>query len=192
MVLVIKGDGRLPGGSNSAGDRGRSRTKALFLTILMLALALCPGCSTESGELPPADIAQVDPQDISIPLVTLKHWKDSTPGERYSFLIGFVTMLELEKECQGRNGRELLPFEQSLIGAWVRGFENRPLAEIYNGLNRFIADNPGDLDRPVALVMWFLFAQPRMLAERISEAGGSAPDSDQPGGSNQEASSGPE
>jgi hypothetical protein len=161
----------------------------MFFPVLLL-LALLAGCSTEVEEQPSAEIIPAGPQEITIPLVALKHWKDSTPGERYSFLIGFVTMLELEKECQGRDGRELLPFEQSLIGAWVRGFENRPLAEIYNGLNRYIAGNPSDLDRPVAEVMWFLFAQPRMPVNSQDDVDRSTPVSDRAMDSNEETSPG--
>lgn len=139
-----------------------------ILAVMLAMTAVLYGCSTGDGDLPPTESTAADPvgpQEIGVPLVTLKHWKDSTPGERYSFLIGFVTMLELEKEWQGQDGRELLPFDRSLVGGWVRGFENRPLTEIYNGLNRYITDKPGDLDRPAAEVMWFLFAQPRMSGE---------------------------
>jgi len=99
----------------------------------------------------------------SVPLVTLEHWRDSSPGERYAFLIGFVTMLELEKEWQGKvNDGRLLPLKESLVASWVEGFAHRPLAEIYNGINRHLSLYPGDLKRPVAEVMWFTFVQPRL------------------------------
>lgn len=164
---------------------GRAPAGVLILAALMTMAVVLYGCSTSGEDLPPAETLETgpaDPQTIRVPLVTLKHWKDSTPGERYSFLIGFVTMLELEKEWQGKGGRELLPFDRSLISGWVRGFENRPLTEIYNGLNRYIADKPGDLDRPAAEVMWFLFAQPRMPAEGADDSGGPTPEDPRPKG----------
>lgn len=167
-----------------ADKDGRTSARVLLFVALMTLPVVLFGCSGGGGEVPPAEPAPDEPREVSIPLVTLQHWKDSTPGERYSFLIGFVTMLELEKEWQGQNGRELLPFDQSLVGAWVRGFENRPLAEIYNGLNRYVADKPGELNRPAAEVMWFLFAQPRMPVDGPDQDGSSLPGPDSPTGSN--------
>ncbi len=142
---------------------GRIQTGALLLAALLTVAAGVAACTSDQPESPPATAdAPRPPEEAGAPLVTLRHWKESTPSERYSFLIGFVTMLELEKEWQGKDGRALLPFDQSLTGSWVRGFENRPLNELYNGLNQYLAAHPGDLKRPVAEVMWFLFVQPRL------------------------------
>lgn len=71
-------------------------------------------------------------------------------------------MLELEKEWQGRVGGEILPFEKSLTSSWVSGFADRPLTELYNGLNKYISDHQSELDRPISEVMWFIFVQPRL------------------------------
>ncbi len=134
------------------------------LAALLLALGLA-GCSAEPApektESPALGEDLGRRQSDEAPVVTLEHWRDSTPGERYAFLIGFVTMLELEKEWQGRDGRGVLPFEESLVGGWAEGLAHRPLTEIYNGLNGYLAGHPGDLERPVAEVMWFLFVRPR-------------------------------
>lgn len=143
----------------------RAPLGVLFLTVLLSMPCMLWGCSGSREEPLSGEANPDDSGEFVVPLVTVKHWKDSNPGERYSFLIGFLTMLELEKEWQSKDGRPVLPFEQSLIGAWARGVENRPLTEIYSDLNRYAANNPGDLGRPVAEVMWFLFAQPRMPAQ---------------------------
>lgn len=133
----------------------------IALTGLIVGLG---ACSSESGPAPTeqAALGQPAPASEDVPLVTMRHWKESTPGERYAFIIGFVTMLELEKEWQGRDGYGLLPFERSLVGDWVEGFAHRPLSEIYNGLNAYLAAHPGDQDRPTAEVMWFTFVKPRL------------------------------
>lgn len=142
---------------------GRNRAGGTAALLLALAIGLT-GCSSEPAsdeKTPPAVNQELGRQSDEVPLVTLEHWRDSTPGERYAFLIGFVTMLELEKEWQGREGRSLKPFEESLVGGWAEGLGHRPLAEIYNGLNGYLTTHPGDLSRPVAEVMWFLFVRPR-------------------------------
>lgn len=144
--------------------------------LLLLAFLLACGCGDGSREAaPPAEEARSaqQPAQAEVPVVTLKHWRDSTPGERYSFLIGFVTMLELEKEWQGRVGGRILPFEQSLVESWTIGFAHRPLAEIYNGLNEYLSEHPGELDRPAAEVMWFIFVQPRLKErEKVPDPAG--------------------
>lgn len=148
----------------------RAPLGVLFLSALLSMPLILWGCSGSHEEPLPGATNPSGSSEFAVPLVTLKHWKDSNPGERYSFLIGFLTMLELEKEWQSKDGRPVLPFDQSLIGAWARGLENRPLTEIYNDLNRYAANNPGDLGRPAAEVMWFLFAQPRLSAQKPTGA----------------------
>jgi hypothetical protein len=153
-------------------------TRLFFVSCLLPAAACLPACSGEevrtSGAASPSQTAGAGSAEA--PLVTLAHWRDSTPNERYAFLIGFITMLELEKEWQGRARPGLLPMEQSLVRPWVDGFAGRPLAEIYSGLGRHLSDHPGDLERPVAEVMWFVFVQPRLDKKTRSPA--AAPDHD--------------
>jgi len=139
---------------------GRMTVGALALLLTCVFLTPASIASAEDfayrREVPSMDSKAV------VPLVTLRHWKESKPNERYAFLVGFVTMLEIEKEWQLKSGKKLIPMKQSLAGSWVRGFENRPLKEIYDGVNNHISSHPGDLDRPVAEVLWFNFVQPRM------------------------------
>jgi hypothetical protein len=149
---------------------GRRRTKALAAIWLALTIGLA-GCSSEPAQEKTEAAGQEAVRHFpEVPVVTLQHWRDSTPGERYAFLIGFVTMLELEKEWQGRDGRALKPFDESLVGDWVTGLAHRPLTEMYHALNQPVAGHPGDLHRPAAEVMWFLFVRPRQ-AEPTENAG---------------------
>jgi hypothetical protein len=153
-------------------------SKLLFgAGLLPMAVGLA-ACSGEAVRTPDAGPLSQTGEDgfTEAPLVTLAHWRDSTANERYAFLIGFITMLELEKEWQGRAGQGLLPMEQSLVTPWLDGFAGRPLAEIYSGLGRHLSAHPGDLDRPVAEVMWFVFVQPRLDKKNRSQA--TAPDHD--------------
>ncbi len=143
----------------------RSRQRLAGAAAMLALMGLMAGLGACSSEIEPAGETAAQgqgPVSEDVPLVTMRHWKESTPGERYAFLIGFVTMLELEKEWQSRDGQVFLPFERSLVGDWAEGFAHRPLREIYNGLNAYLAANPGDQDRPAAEVMWFTFVKPRL------------------------------
>lgn len=98
----------------------------------------------------------------SVPILTMKHWSDSSPEERYAFLVGFASMLEMEKDWQYKQNGKHLPLDQSLAGSWAKGLQGRSLKNIYDGLNKYVAANPGALDRPLAEVMWFQFVQPKV------------------------------
>ena len=132
------------------------------LALLLTCLFLIPASTASAQDFAyRREVPAMDSKAV-VPLVTLRHWKESKPNERYAFLVGMVTMVEIEKEWQLKNNKKMTAKKQSLAGAWVRGFENRPLKEIYDGINNYIAANPGDLDRPVPEVMWFTFVQPRV------------------------------
>ena len=145
----------------------------VLASLFLLAMFGVVGCTQETSdealnEKPSSESIMAAAQP-SVPLVTMDHWKNSTPGERYAFLIGFITMLELEKEWQGRDGQEILSFEESLVPRWVEGLTHRPLAEIYNGLNRHVSDSPDELHRPLVEVMWFNFIEPGLNEEPPSK-----------------------
>lgn len=139
------------------------RTPAFFFAAV---LALCLTCT--AFILPGAKAQARNPQnatpytmDSNITPLTLRHWQDSTEASRYSFLIGFASMLELEKSWQGRhNSGALLPFKQSLVGAWSTGLSGLSLHQIYRNITEYAASNPQELDRPLVDYMWYTFAQP--------------------------------
>lgn len=100
----------------------------------------------------------------SFPVVTLKDWRDSSDDARYSFLLGFATALEMEREWQG--GKPL-PLEESLNNSWIKGLNNRTFVEIHDNVNKYIAQNPGDLQRPLVEYLWYAYAQPK-VDEKVS------------------------
>lgn len=101
-------------------------------------------------------------QGVDCPVVTLTHWQKSEASERYSFLIGFMTMLELEQEWQGNPP---LPPEQSRIGQWVKGLGDVPITTVYERINKFMAANPSRMDMSVVEVMWREFVLPKIAQD---------------------------
>lgn len=127
--------------------------------IPVLALFVCLAAAPAPALGAAPDGAKVTAQEASQVAVSLKTWKDSTEQERYGFLVGFMTMLELEKKWQGDKP---LPLKQSLVASWSRGLSDMSLKQIHDAINEYIAANPGDMDRQVVEVMWFKFAQPKV------------------------------
>lgn len=144
------------------------RTMAGCLCSLPLAMALIlssPAALAQSsvtrGE---RSAALTQKEALDFPVVTLGHWKNSTEDSRYSFLIGFTSAIEMEKQWQGRNPLRL---EHSLNYTWARGFDGVSLRNIHDNINAYIMANPDNLDLPVIEYLWYAYAQPQ-VNEKIS------------------------
>ena len=84
---------------------------------LVLALALFFGAAlmVPVGALA-EDLSQGQIKNEAVadtPVVTLQRWQNAEENERYAFLVGFVTMLDIEHSWQGDNPR---PSKESIIG----------------------------------------------------------------------------
>lgn len=144
------------------------------MNMKKMAVCLCslPVAATLALVMPTAHAApttqakaitrQKDVQDM--PTVTLQHWRDSSQEARYSFLIGFVSAIELERQWQGTRPVAL---EQSLNNTWSKGFDNISLKNIYENVNAYVAANPDKLQLPLVEYLWFAYAQPK-VSERVS------------------------
>ena len=135
---------------------------------LILAAALVLGATFTA----PVDsfAEEVSPQikgtDVTAtPVVTLKRWQNAEERERYSFLIGFVTMMEIEHSWQGDKP---LPYKESLIDCWYKGLEGMTYQQLYSVIEAYIAAHPNDLDLPLPQVIWFEVIQPK-VADKISK-----------------------
>ena len=127
--------------------------------IPVLALFVCLAAAPAPAFGAAPDGLKGSAQEASQVAVSLKTWKDSTEQERYGFLVGFMSMLELEKKWQGDKP---LSLKQSLVPSWSKGLSDISLKQIHDTINEYIAANPGDMDRQVVEVMWFKFAQPKV------------------------------
>ena len=129
----------------------------LALALLIGAIFIVPDSAFAQGQITKSD------EVGSTPIVTLQRWQAAEESERYSFLIGFVTMLEIEHAWQGDNP---LPFKQSLIDCWVQGLQGMSYKELYVRINNYIAEHPNDLELPLPQVIWFDVVQPK-VADKI-------------------------
>ena len=106
-------------------------------------------------------------QALSFPEIKLKHWKASSHSEKMSFLIGFTTMIELEREWQGENP---LPIEQSTVGSWARGLADIKLSEICTSLDQYAEQNPDENEKNILLVLSELYVQPKLTDAETNAA----------------------
>lgn len=103
--------------------------------------------------------------DYQIPVVTGEHWTQSSPQERKAFLVGAATIIELDQEVQGAT-----PAKNSTIDAWAHGLSGYTFDQMVAAIDKWYADHPDKLRRPVVEIMWYDLAQPNLGATSIGAA----------------------
>ena len=130
-------------------------------TLLLSAVFMVP-VDSFAEEAPQGHIKSEEVTDT--PTVTLERWQNANEDERYSFLVGFMTMLDIEHSWQGDHPR---PYKESLIGCWYQGLKGMTYKEVYTAIQDYIAAHPGDLELPLPQVIWFELVQPK-VADKIN------------------------
>jgi hypothetical protein len=104
---------------------------------------------------------------VNCPTVRLQHWQEASKQERMAFLLGFATMLEMEKEWQGEKP---LSIKKSINHTWVRGLDGVTFGEMAKSLDEYIAQNPDKLDMPLPEALGRIYVAPKMTEQEIEEA----------------------
>lgn len=97
--------------------------------------------------------------DLAAPVVTLKVWQDSTENERAAFLIGFMSMVDIERVWQGEPG---LTVSQSTTGMWVKGLKGVSLPQLIKSVSDYITANPGSMNDSVLEVIGKIYVSPQL------------------------------
>ncbi|CAK7056991.1 MAG: hypothetical protein DELT_01275 [Desulfovibrio sp.] len=129
--------------------------------LVAVTVVLPQGASAQNRE------KKVTQKVETLPPVQLQHWKNSSDGERYAFLIGVLSMMDMERAWQGKKP---LPVAQSTNGTWVRGLSNTSLKDINNALDAYIAAHPSEMERPVLEVLGKIYVRPKLSKAERSEA----------------------
>ena len=98
-----------------------------------------------------------------IPLVTGKHWTESTEQVKKAYLVGIANIVQVERAYQGGNAA---PDAQSLLPRLTRGMQGQTLDSVREGLDRWYASHPDQLQRPVIETMWFEIVVPGLQKTR--------------------------
>jgi hypothetical protein len=112
---------------------------AIFLACLMLASAWSNAGAAD------------------IPVITGEHWTTSSEEMKKAYLVGIANFLQIETAYQAENP----PTDaQSIVPRLVKGLQGQTLDSVREGLNRWYAGNPDQLQRPVIETVWFEMAAP--------------------------------
>jgi hypothetical protein len=116
----------------------QSRT-AIFLAYLVLALTWSHAGAAD------------------IPVITGEHWTTSSEEMKKAYLVGIANLLQIETAYHAENP----PTDaQSIVPRLVKGLQGQTLDSVREGLNRWYAENPDQLQRPVIETVWFEMATP--------------------------------
>jgi len=90
-------------------------------------------------------------------LVTGEHWTKSTEELKKAYLVGIANVIQVETAYHAANP----PSDaQSFLPRMVRGLKGHTLDSVREGLNRWYADHPDRLQRPVVETIWFEMVVP--------------------------------
>ena len=115
----------------------------------IVVLAVC------AGVLPLAGTASAD----EILIVTGEHWTKSSDDVKKAYLVGIANMLQIEHAYEGTNP----PTDaQSLVPRLAKGLKGQTLDSVRERLNRWYAEHPDQMQRPVLGTIWFEIVVPTL------------------------------
>lgn len=92
-----------------------------------------------------------------IPLVTGEHWVKSSDELKKVYLIGIANVVQVETAYNTANPP---PDAQSIVPRMVKGLKGETLDTVREGLNKWYATHPDQLQRPVIETIWFEMVVP--------------------------------
>jgi hypothetical protein len=101
--------------------------------------------------------AQGMADDPDVPIATGEHWMNAADNGKIAYLLGIANVLDVEQAIQG----DTPPADDaSLVPVMMRGLNGMSLRQVSEALDRWYADNPNQLGRPVLETIWFEIAKP--------------------------------
>ena len=120
---------------------------ATRLRMRMAVFVACMAVTMMSGVVRADEIA----------LVTGEHWTKSSEELKKVYLVGIANLIQVETAYYGATP----PSDaQSFVPRMVRGLKGQTLDSVRDGLNRWYAAHPDQLQRPVIETIWFEIVVP--------------------------------
>ena len=92
-----------------------------------------------------------------VPIVTGEHWTKSSEDLKKAYLLGIANIVQIETAYYGTS----TPTDaQSILPRMVKGLRGQTLDTVREGLNRWYADHPDRLQRPVIETIWYEMVVP--------------------------------
>jgi hypothetical protein len=112
-----------------------------------LMFAACTALAAAAGSVGAAEV----------PVVTGEHWTTSSEELKKAYLVGIANLIQVETAYYAANPP---PDTQNFVPRFAKGLQGQTLDSVREGLNRWYAENPGKLQRPVIETIWFEIAVP--------------------------------
>ena len=101
--------------------------------------------------------AQSGADDPDVPVATGEHWIKAERNGKLAYLLGIANTLDIEQALHGDSPPS---DDASLVPVMMRGLSGMSLNQIADALDRWYADNPDRVTRPVLETIWFEIAKP--------------------------------
>ena len=92
-----------------------------------------------------------------IPLITGEHWTKSSEEMKKAYLVGIANIVQIEMAYQGTTPAS---DAQSTLPRMVKGLKGQTLDSVRDGLNKWYAAHPDQMQRPVIETIWFEMVVP--------------------------------
>lgn len=92
-----------------------------------------------------------------VPLITGRHWTESSEQLKKAYLIGFANVIQVETAYHAGNPPS---DQQSFVPRVAKGLKGQTLDGVREGLNKWYAAHPDQLERPVVETIWFEMVVP--------------------------------
>lgn len=89
--------------------------------------------------------------------ITLQDWNDSSLNEKYSFLLGMATMVEMEKYWRAKHN-------DTLVDKWAVGFADPTFKQIVEKVDAYAQANPDKMNQYLLQVLWYQIVAPKIAA----------------------------
>lgn len=98
-----------------------------------------------------------------VPMVTGEQWMKSTDQLKKAYLVGIANAYAVEAAYYGKKPPS---DERSLVPRFGRGLKGQTLDTVRDGLDRWYASHPDQVDRPVIETIWFEMVVPGLKQQK--------------------------
>lgn len=102
---------------------------------------------------------------------TGKYWVNSKPENQEAYLYGIESAIEVEKVVNSKQvalaakeGKKRAYALSPFVKGWMTAFKDVPRKDIRESVDRWYAEHPDELARPVLNVIWFELIAPKLKA----------------------------
>ncbi|WP_434032775.1 hypothetical protein [Cupriavidus sp. a3] len=98
-----------------------------------------------------------------VPLITGKQWTDSSEQTKKAYLVGIANLVQVD--IAYHEGKPP-PDSASIVPRFAKGLRGHSLDSVRQGLDRWYAAHPDQLQRPVIETIWFEMVVPGLQGKK--------------------------